>query len=198
MLTVEDGSCPDPATDPNYDPTTDPNYDPTTDTGTSDPYGTGGSDPSTTGSLFGSSSGLNFRPAGQQWFGNFGTEPLTGSTALARDLPGGLSLEYRSDVDGLPIVAADSQWTNAVPPTGPIEARLLVDGIQHSSVFLDATSILQGDAIRVALSATTPLTSGRHQAEIQFIADVGNGPETQSVTQDLLIDNRSSSGFGTG
>lgn len=156
----------------------------------------GGGTPGT--GLFTDGSGVELRPIGQQWFNNFGTEPLTGATALARDLPGGLGLEYRSDTDGLPIVIADTKWDQTSAPIGPIEARLLVDGVQHSSVFLDGASVSQGDEIRVALAVTTELATGEYEAEIQFIADVGAGSTTTSVTQQLLVENRASSEFGIG
>lgn len=156
----------------------------------------GGGTPGT--GLFTNGSGIELRPVGQQWFNNFGTEPLTGATALARDLPGGLGLEYRSDTDGLPIVIADTKWDQTSAPVGPIEARLLVDGVQHSTVFLDGASVSQGDDIRVALAVTTELATGEYEAEIQFIADVGAGATTTSVTQQLLVENRASSEFGIG
>lgn len=166
----------------------------------SDPYGGGGSDPGSggTGAPFGELDGLTLRPVAQEWFTNFGTEPLTGSVSLARDLPGNLNLEYRSDTDGLPIVIADTEWDNASAPTGPVEARLLIGGVQHASVFLDGTGLQQGDEIRVALAASTALPTGRHSAEVQFLADVGSGTTTSSVTQELIVENRNGSVFGEG
>lgn len=126
------------------------------------------------GTFLGSVSGGVLRPAGQQWFETFGTDPLSGVVAVNRDLPGDLSLSYSSDAAlTLPIVTADTTWDSISLPTGPLTATLTINGVTQSSVVIDQTGLQSGSPFRIALQATTPLATGKYDAQIQVTAPIG-------------------------
>ena len=144
------------------------------------------------------SSGI-LKPNGQQWFETFGTDPLSGVVSVQRDLPGGLALSYSSDTASLlPIVTTDTTWNIASLPTGPLTATLSINGVTQASVVIDQTGIQQGTPIRISLQATTPLASGKYDAQINISAPIGSSSQTQTLTQQVLVENRTASPFGKG
>ena len=162
---------------------------------------TGGGTNGTTmaGSFLGAVNGGVLRPSGQEWFETFGTDPLSGVVGVHRDLPGGLSLSYSSDTAStLPIVAIDTTWNSASLPTGPLTATLKINGVTHSSVVIDHTGLQPGSPLRIALQASTPLASGKYDAQIEVSAPSGTYTQTQTLTQQVLVENRTTSAFGKG
>jgi RHS repeat-associated protein len=151
------------------------------------------------GTFLSSASSFALRPNGQQWFETFGTDPLSGVVAVHRDLPGGLSLNYSSDTAvAKPIVAVDTTWNSTSLPTGPLTATLKIGGVTQSSVTIDHTGIQQGSPLRIVLQATSNLPSGKYDAQIDVIAPTGMYSLTQTLTQNVLVENRESSPFGRG
>lgn len=162
----------------------------TTGTGTGTSTGTGttttGTGMTTTGTFLGSVSGGVLRPSGQEWFETFGTDPLSGVVAVHRDLPGGLALSYSSDSAlTLPIVTADTTWSVASLPTGPLTATLKINGVTQSSVVINQTGLEQGAPLRISLQASTPLATGKYDAEIEIVAPMGSYNQMQTLTQQV-------------
>lgn len=151
------------------------------------------------GTFLSSASTFALRPNGQQWFETFGTDPLSGVVAVHRDLPGGLSLNYSSDTAvATPIIAVDTTWNFASLPTGPLTATLRISGVTQSSVTIDHTGIQQGSPLRIVLQATSNLQSGKYDAQIEVVAPTGLYSLTQTLSQNVLVENRGSSAFGRG
>lgn len=151
------------------------------------------------GTFLSSASSFTLRPNGQQWFETFGTDPLSGVVAVHRDLPGGLSLNYSSDTAvAKPIIAVDTTWNFASLPTGPLTATLKISGVTQSSVTIDHTGIQQGSPLRIVLQATSNLPSGKYDAQIEVVAPTGMYSLTQTLSQNVLVENRGSSPFGRG
>ena len=190
------GSMPPTTTTTSTTTTTPPATTTATSTNTTTTTTTGGT---TAGTFLGSVSGGVLRPAGQEWFETFGTDPLSGVVAVHRDLPGGLALSYSSDTAlTLPIITADTTWNTTSLPTGPLTATLKINGVTQSSVVIDQTGIQLNSPIRIALQATTPLATGKYDAQIEITAPMGMSSQTQTLTQTVLVENRTTSAFGKG
>ncbi len=159
----------------------------------------GGTGTTMSGSFLGSVTGGIVHPNGQQWFETFGTDPLSGVVAVHRDLPGGLGLGYASDTAvALPIVTVDTTWNSSTLPTGPLTATLKINGISQSSVVIDQAGMVQGSPIRISLQATTAITTGKYDATIEVAAPTGTNTLLQTLTQTVLVENRTASTFGKG
>ena len=190
------GSMPPTTTTTSTTTTTPPATTTATSTNTTTTTTTGGT---TAGTFLGSVSGGVLRPAGQEWFETFGTDPLSGVVAVHRDLPGGLALSYSSDTAlTLPIITADTTWNTTSLPTGPLTATLKINGVTQSSVVIDQTGIQLNSPIRIALQATTPLATGKYDDQIEITAPMGMSSQTQTLTQTVLVENRTTSAFGKG
>jgi YD repeat-containing protein len=83
-------------------------------------------------------------------------------------------------------------------PTGPITATLRINGVTQSSVVIDHAGIPQGTPIRISLQATTSLASGEYDAEIVMTAPIGTSTQMQTLTQQVLVEDRSNSAYGKG
>ena len=180
-------------------PTTTTTTGTSTGTGTTATGTTTGTGMTTTGTFLGSVSGGVLRPGGQEWFETFGTDPLSGVVAVHRDLPGGLALSYSSDSAlTLPIVTADTTWSVSSLPTGPLTATLKINGVTQSSVVINQTGLVQGSPLRISLQASTPLATGKYDAQIEIVAPMGSYNQMQTLTQQVLVENRAASEFGRG
>jgi hypothetical protein len=139
------------------------------------------------------------RPNGQEWFETFGTDPLTGVVAVSRDLPGGLRLGYASDsAVPKPIVTVETTWTDSTTPTGPLTVSLIINNVTHSTVVLSHVGLTQGTPLRISMPVTQALASGKYDAQVSITAPGPTYSITQTVTQRVLVEDRSASPFGRG
>ena len=151
------------------------------------------------GTFLSSTSSFAWRPNGEQWFETFGTDPLSGVVSENRDLTGGLSQQYSSDTAAAkPIIPIDTTSNSTSVPTGPLTNTLRIGEVTQSSVMIDHTGIQQGSPLRIVLQATSNFPSGKYDAQIQVVASTGMISLTQTLAQNVLVENRESSLFGRG
>ncbi|GAB5443819.1 MAG: hypothetical protein Fues2KO_41680 [Fuerstiella sp.] len=126
----------------------------------------------------------------------------TGAVIVTHPIAGGLSLIYDSSTDPAPVIAVESDYSEASGSTNSpasIDAQLTVGTISGTSVHYSASGLLDTDRIRLThqVDAGT-LSTGRYSYELETTVNFTSGSLTSSrdFSGHTHLVNRNDSNFG--
>ena len=112
----------------------------------------------------------------------------------------GIGAQYASNaVNGNAIVKAPWRIDAAQGVPDSVEVRLMFNGVQQPSVFLDPAGLAAGDTFTAAAAAdTTSLPTGRYAWSMSLVSHYGTTQLEQTVTGQQDVVSRAASEFGSG